>query len=64
MSWEKKRQWLYVLSKSGTTVFVSISEAVYTDEVKKDVKRASERVSSNTAASMPIDWTENLLKII
>ena len=59
--WEKNRQWLDVLSKSGTALFVSIAEDAYSDEVKKELKSAFARAASNTTASMAIDWLENML---
>lgn len=50
--WKKNRQWLDVLAKSGTPLFVSIAEDAYTDEVKAEIKAAFEKsaVSHNTSA--------------
>lgn len=59
--WEKNRQWLDVLSKSGTALFVSIAGDAYTDEIKKELKSAFTRAASNTTASKAIDWIENML---
>ncbi len=57
--WELNRQWLDVLSKSGTALFVSIAEDAYTDKIRSDIKKAFERASVNTNPSKPTDWIEN-----
>ena len=57
--WDKNRQWLDVLSKSGTPLFVSIAEDAYSDKVKKDIKAAFERAAVNTAPSEAVNWIEN-----
>ncbi|MBE6688813.1 MAG: hypothetical protein E7588_05995 [Ruminococcaceae bacterium] len=58
IEWHRNRQWLDVLSKSGTPTFVSISEDSYTPEVKKAVKEAFARASVNTVTSVPLDWED------
>ena len=58
VSWEQNRQWLDVLAKSGTPLFVSIAEDAYTDEIKADIKSAFEKASVNTTVSKPLDWME------
>lgn len=58
VSWEKNRQWLDVLAKSGTALFVSIAEDAYTEEVKSDLKEAFEKSVQNTEPSEPLDWME------
>ncbi len=59
--WDKNKQWLDVLSKSGTALFVSVADDAYTDEVKTAVTAAFEKASQNTEASKPLDWFENKL---
>ncbi len=56
--WEKNRQWLDVLSKSGTAVFVSIAEDCWTEEIKQDIREAFRRAEENLEPSEPIDWME------
>lgn len=58
IGWEKNRQWLDLLSKSGTPLFVSIAEDCYTDEIKKDIAFAMERASKMVQPSKPVDWLE------
>ena len=56
--WGKNKQWLDVLAKSGTPLFVSIAEDAYTDEIKSDIKKAFDMVVSNSKVSKPLDWFE------
>ena len=56
--WEKNRQWLDVLAKSGTPLFVSIAEDAYSEEVKKGVSDAFRKSCQAAEASMPLDWME------
>ncbi|MBQ7839353.1 MAG: alpha-galactosidase [Lachnospiraceae bacterium] len=58
VSWEKNRQWLDVLAKSGTPLFVSIAEDAYTDEVKTEIKKAFEKAAVRHNASAPEDFTD------
>lgn len=59
IAWETNRQWLDVLSKSGTAVFVSIAENAYDDEIKKDITAAFEKAAVNTEPSFALDWKQN-----
>lgn len=54
--WQKNREWLDVLAKSGTPLFVSIAEDAYTGEVKKDISKAFEIAKKASNASRPADW--------
>lgn len=56
IDWEKNRQWLDVVAKSGTPLFVSIAQDAYTDEVKSALKAAFEKSASNLTVSKPLDW--------
>ena len=56
--WSKNREWLDVLSKSGTPLFVSIAEDCYTDEVRGDIEKAMKRTADNSRVSKPLDWLE------
>lgn len=55
--WKKNKEWLDVLSKSGTALFVSIAGDAFTDEIKKDITKAFEIASVNEKCSYPVDWT-------
>ena len=58
VAWEQNSQWLDVLAKSGTPLFVSIAQDAYHDHVKEAVTRAFETASSAAAVSRPLDWME------
>jgi alpha-galactosidase len=58
VAWEQNSQWLDVLAKSGTPLFVSIAQDAYHDHVKEAVTRAFETASSVAAVSRPLDWME------
>ena len=54
--WQKNREWLDVLAKSGTPLFVSIADDAYTEEVKKDISKAFETAAKVSGESHPVDW--------
>lgn len=56
MPWEANRNWLDVLSKSSTPLFVSIEDDAYTDEVKDEISRAFETTVKAHNRSYPVDW--------
>ena len=56
--WEKNKQWLDLVAKSGTPLFVSIEEGVLTDEIKNDISKAFKYASENTVIAQPVDWEE------
>ena len=58
--WNVNKQWLDVLSKSGTALFVSISQDAYNDEIKSDITKAFKLSAENTEPSRPIDWIKSI----
>lgn len=56
----KNKQWLDVLAKSGTPLFVSIAEDIEWESVKDDIAEAFKRNSENAETSKPLDWMETL----
>lgn len=60
VAWERNCQWLDVLSKSGTPLFVSIAEDAYSDEVKAAVTTAFARAAFPHNVSEPQDMFDNL----
>lgn len=54
VSWEKNKQWLDVLSKSGTPLFVSIADDAYSVEVKNAIKTAFELAAQNQVTSRAV----------
>lgn len=55
ISWDKNRQWLDLLSKSNTALFLSCCKV--TDEQKSDISYAF-RIFQQDHNIMPIDWYE------
>ncbi len=60
LSWDKNKQWLDVLAKSGTPLFISIAEDAKFDEIKGDIAEALKKASKDTQVSKPIDWMESI----
>ena len=58
VDWEKNSQWLDVLAKSGTPLFVSIAKDAYSEQVQADLKKAFEKAAKNRIVSRPLDWEE------
>ena len=61
ISWEKNKQWLDVLSKSGTALFVSIAEDAYDDEIRKDITSAFKKAAVNMESSLALDWKQHCI---
>ncbi len=61
ISWEKNKQWLDVLSKSGTALFVSIAEDAYDDEIRKDITSAFKKAAVNVESSLALDWKQHCI---
>ena len=59
IDWNKNKQWLDVLAKSATPLFVSIADDAFSDEVKSAITEAFKIASVNTTISRPVDWIEN-----
>ena len=56
--WDKNSQWLDVLAKSGTPLFVSIAQDAYHDHVRQAVAVAFETVCATKHVSRSEDWLE------
>lgn len=61
IDWKKNRQWLDVLSKSGSPLFVSCDPDEATEEIKKDIKKAFSINSSQKHAYFPLDWQTSFI---
>ena len=59
LDWSINRQWLDVLAKSGTPLFISIGDDAYTPEVKADIIEAFKKAVSASCVSRPVDWMDN-----
>ena len=56
--WELNKEWIRLLSVSGTPMFFSIDPTRVTDEQKQDLKKAYETFVSVTAPARPLDWLD------
>lgn len=61
IEWKVNKNWLDVLSKSGTPLFVSVDDHAYNDEIKNDITKAFEFACSTQNFSRADDWFENVL---
>ena len=57
--WALNRQWLDLLAKSGSPLFVSMQPSRITGEIADDLKKAFEINSKQTDIARPLDWTYN-----
>lgn len=56
--WPLNRQWLDVLSRSGTSLFVSADPDVVGSAQETDLKMAFARAARRQAPAEPVDWME------
>ncbi len=54
--WEKNRQWLQIVSESGTPLFVSVKPGLLTEEQEEELKLAYRKASTNMVLAKPLDW--------
>ena len=57
--WEKNKQWLDVVAKSGTPLFVSLADDIDFDKIKNDLEGAFQKASEDAPVSIPTDWMED-----
>ncbi len=57
--WEKNRQWMELLSVSGTPFFVSVKPGLLDKEQEEELKAAYKKASKNLQPAIPLDWKEN-----
>ncbi len=60
ISWEKNRQWLDVLAKSGTPLFISIADDADFEGIKAELSEALKMASTEAQVSKPLDWMETI----
>lgn len=58
--WEKNRQWMEILSLSGTPFFVSVKPGLLNEEQEEELRTAYRKASENTELAVPLDWKESI----
>ena len=58
IAWEHNRQWLDLVSRSGTPLFVSAQAEALGDEQNKALKRAFDLAAVKQPIAEPLDWME------
>lgn len=59
--WSLNRQWLKLLSQSGTPLFVSAQPSALTNEMKSELKEAFRINSIQNDIAVPLDWQHNMI---
>ncbi len=57
--WAKNKQWMELVAKSGTPLFISAEPAAIGAEQKKAIKDCFKLASQNLPVGEPLDWMEN-----
>jgi alpha-galactosidase len=57
--WEKNRQWMDLVAKSGTPLFISAQPQAVGAEQKSAIRAAFERASRTLPVGEPLDWMTN-----
>ena len=60
VDWKMNRQWLELLAKSGTPLFVSVDPDIATEEHRKALREAFAIASKRRKEGKPLDWQDNL----
>ena len=58
--WKLNKQWLDLLARSGTALFISASTDALVPEVRQAIREAFSRASEVQPNAEPMDWMENL----
>ena len=59
IEWKLNRQWLELLAKSGSPLFVSAQPSALTEEMKRDLQEAFAINSIQQNEAEPLDWLYN-----
>ncbi len=59
IAWEKNKQWMELVAKSGTPLFISAQPEATGAEQKKFIKQCFKLSSQNITVAEPLDWMEN-----
>ncbi|HET8648834.1 MAG TPA: hypothetical protein VFL95_02245, partial [Gemmatimonadales bacterium] len=58
--WEYNRQWLDLLARSGTTLFVALKPGTLDDQKRRDLRAALALGAKPQPLAEPLDWQENV----
>ena len=58
--WPANRQWLDLLSRSGTMLFVSLAPDALSEDVRRDLRAAFARAARPQPLGEPLDWLQNV----
>ena len=61
--WHYNRQWLDLVARSGTMLFLSLAPDAMNIEVERDVRNALEVAAKPQPLGEPLDWQQTLLPI-
>jgi len=59
IDWAMNRQWLELLAKSGTPLFMSPNPKALTPEITAELRKACEIASKQQPLGEPLDWLDN-----
>lgn len=59
IDWKLNRQWLDLLARSGSPLFVSLQPKALTEDMKADLVQAFQRNSVQDDVAEPLDWQYN-----
>ena len=59
VAWQKNKQWMELVAKSGTPLFISAQPEATGAEQKKSIKECFKLASQNLPVGEPLDWMEN-----
>lgn len=57
--WEKNRQWMELLSVSGTPFFVSVKPGTLDQAQEDELRAAYQKAAVNTVTAVPLDWKDS-----
>ena len=58
--WRLNSQWLDLVARSGTALFVSWKRELTTPEIRKALEEALRRAAKVQPVGEPLDWIENI----
>ena len=60
ISWTRNKQWLDLVARSGTPLFISWKHEFLTPEIKEAFRKALKTASVERKTGEPLDWTGNI----